>query len=78
MRIEIDTQGNITEHEDAPIIEQSESEILAQRINEAQAYLNSTDFYYPRFLETGESVPEDVVLNRTEARGFIRLNKVVV
>ena len=78
MRIEIDTQGNITEQEDAPIIEQSESEILVQRINEAQAYLNSTDFYYPRFLETGESVPEEVVLKRTEAREFIRLNKVVV
>lgn len=78
MRIEVDIDGNITEHEDAPIIEQSENEILAQRINELQAYLNSTDFYYPRFLETGESVPEEVVLKRTEAREFIKLNKVAV
>ena len=51
---------------------------LDQKLQEAQLYLNSTDFYYPRFLETGKSVPEEVVLKRTEAREFIRLNKVVV
>lgn len=51
---------------------------LTRRIAEANDYLNSTDFYYPRFLETGKSVPEEVVLKRTEAREFIRLNKVVV
>ena len=52
--------------------------LLEQQLAEAQAYLNNTDFYYPRFLETGESVPEEVVLKRTEAREFIKLNKVVV
>ena len=48
------------------------------KLTEYKSYLNSTDFYYPRFLETGESVPEEVVLKRTEAREFIRINKVVV
>ena len=45
---------------------------LEYKINEAKVYLSSTDFYYSRFLETGEAVPEDVVLKRTEAREFIR------
>ena len=48
--------------------------MLVQQLAEAQAYLNNTDFYYARFLETGEVVPEDVVLKRTEAREFIRAN----
>lgn len=48
------------------------------KLTEYKSYLNSTDFYYPRFLETGESVPEEVVLKRTEAREFIRINKVVI
>lgn len=47
---------------------------LVQQLAEAQAYLNSTDFYYARFLETSEIVPEAVVLKRTEAREFIRAN----
>lgn len=58
--------------------EELNKEATDKKLAEAQAYLGSTDFYYPRFLETGESVPEDVVLKRTEAREFIRLNKVAV
>ena len=46
------------------------------KLLEASQYLNSTDYYYPRFLETGEPVPEDVVIKRTEAREFIRANKI--
>ena len=49
-------------------------QILVQQLAEAQAYLARTDFYYPRFLETGEQVPEDVVQKRIEAREFIRAN----
>lgn len=49
-------------------------QILVQQLAEAQAYLERTDFYYPRFLETGEQVPEDVVQKRIEAREFIRAN----
>lgn len=51
---------------------------IQKKLQEAKVYLDATDFYYPRFLETGESVPEEVVLKRTEAREFIRINKVVI
>lgn len=33
MRIEVDIDGNITEHEDAPIAERSEEEVEQERIN---------------------------------------------
>jgi hypothetical protein len=46
----------------------------SQQLVEAHHYLNSTDFYYARFLETGEAVPEDVVTKRKAARDFIRAN----
>ena len=49
-------------------------QIRVQQLAEAQAYLARTDFYYPRFLETGEPVPEDVVQKRIEARELIRTN----
>jgi hypothetical protein len=49
-------------------------QILVQQLAEAQAYLERTDFYYPRFLETGEPVPTDVVQKRIEARELIRAN----
>ena len=48
MRIEVDAEGNITEHEDAPIIERSkeeiEAEILNLKIQEANQYLKDTDW----------------------------------
>ena len=44
------------------------------KLTEYKSYLNSTDFYYSRFLETGEVVSEEVVLKRTEAREYIRAN----
>ena len=48
MRIEVDIEGNITEHEDAPIIERSkeeiEAEILSLKIQEANQYLKDTDW----------------------------------
>ena len=48
MRIEVDAEGNITEHEDAPIIERSkeeiEAEILSLKIQEANQYLAQTDW----------------------------------
>lgn len=50
--------------------------VLVQQLAEAQAYLNSTDFYYARFLETGEAVPEEVVAKRVEARELINTLKV--
>lgn len=48
MRIEVDMEGNITEHEDAPIIKRSkeeiEAEILSLKIQEANQYLKDTDW----------------------------------
>lgn len=69
--IQADTNGKpVLTDQPLPTPEQ----ILVQQLAEAQAYLASTDFYYPRFLETGEPVPEDVVQKRIEAREFIRAN----
>lgn len=48
--------------------------LLEQQVSEARQYLAETDFYYPRYMETGEPVPTDVVLKRQEARTFIREN----
>ena len=48
MRIEVDAEGNITELEDAPVIERSkeevEAEILSLKIQEAKQYLAQTDW----------------------------------
>ena len=60
-----------TTETDIGILENIKLSILIKIYTE---YLNNTDFYYPRFLETGESVPEEVVLKRTEAREYIRAN----
>lgn len=49
--------------------------LLEQKKYEAKTYLSNTDFYYPRYLETGESVPSDVVLKRQEYRAFLRDNQ---
>ena len=48
---------------------------LNEKRNEYQLYLSSTDFYYARYSETGEAVPNEVVAKRKEARAFIRANK---
>lgn len=48
MRIEVDIEGNITEHEDASVIERNkeeiEAEILNLKIQEANQYLKDTDW----------------------------------
>ena len=48
MRLEVDAKGNITEHEDAPLIERTkeevEAEILNKNIQEANQYLKDTDW----------------------------------
>lgn len=55
-----------------------QAQLLFQKIEEYKKYLADTDYLYPRFLETGEPVPEDVVLKRKEARDFLRANPVGV
>lgn len=80
MRIEIDLEGNISEHEDAPIIERTkeeiEDEILSLKIQEAKQYLNKTDhkFYNGYKPKEDEDLAEMERL-RDEAREFIRTNK---
>ncbi|MGL5750737.1 MAG: hypothetical protein ACRCXT_09440 [Paraclostridium sp.] len=48
MRIEVDVDGNITEHEDAQVIERSkeeiEAELLSLKVQEANQYLAKTDW----------------------------------
>lgn len=80
MRIEVDEKGNITEHEDAPVIERPieevEAEILSLKIQEAKQYLNKTDhkFYNGYKPKEDEDLAEIEIL-RDEAREFIRTNK---
>ena len=38
------------------------------RICELQSYLDSTDWYVPRSMETGEPIPEEVKTRRAKAR----------
>jgi hypothetical protein len=37
-------------------------------------YLENTDFYYARKLETGQDVPNDVVTKRISTREYIKNN----
>ena len=77
MRIEVDIEGNITEHEDAPIIkrtkEEIEAEILSLKIKEANQYLVQTDWVnaYKLRHDLGlELIPEDsqkwLIINQRE------------
>lgn len=77
MRIEIDISGNITEHEDAPIILPTEAQILSEKVNEALSYLVKTNHkcfigYIPK---DGEDLVAIQAL-RDEALLFIRANNV--
>ena len=64
--------------DNTPEPEFTEEELAQQelqvKLREAQAYLNSTDWYFARKAETGEEVPTEVVAKRQEARKFIRAN----
>lgn len=57
-----------------PSDEEIQAEIQANLIQEAQNYLNSTDWYIVRFVDEGIEVPEDIKIKRAEAREFIRAN----
>lgn len=74
MRIEIDANGKITEHEDAPIvIVHKTAEQIQLEVNEVSlTYLASTDWYVTRFIETGVAIPDDVKTKRQEARDAIK------
>lgn len=51
--------------------EQEERERIEARIDELQAYLNSTDWYVIRYADTGQAIPVDVRADRQEARAEI-------
>ncbi len=52
--------------------EEIETINILMQVNEYKTYLSSTDWYIARQVETGEGVPESIVLKRAEAREFIR------
>ena len=54
---------------------ESKEQELQGKLDEAQAYLNNTDWYYARKAETGEDVPVEVVEKRLASRKFIQDNK---
>lgn len=49
MRIEVDINGKITEHEDAPAIERTIEEILNQQTQEAKQYINDTGWIWEKY-----------------------------
>lgn len=80
MRIEVNIDGTITEHEDAPVIERPiediEAEILSLKIQEANQYLNKTDHkFYNGYKPKEDEDLVNIERLRDEAREFIRTNK---
>ncbi|AWH15456.1 hypothetical protein [Pseudomonas phage 98PfluR60PP] len=45
---------------------------LEQKARESLDYLNNTDWYVTRWVETNESVPNEVTVNRATARQTIK------
>lgn len=75
MRIEVDIEGNVTEHEDADVKAPSEEEIIEQKLNEAKQLLIATDHKFYGDYEPKEGEDMDTIrVKRKEARDFIREN----
>lgn len=64
----------ITEQEKDILLAPTPQQLLEIQINQAKAYLQETDFYYARKMETGEDVPLEVVNKRIENRNFLKNN----
>lgn len=76
MRIEVGINGNVTEHEDAPVVEQTAEELLRVKLNEAQYLLDSTQFKFCEDYDLKYTPEwEELKIKRQEAREFIRNNK---
>ncbi len=76
MRIEVDIDGNITEHKDAPVIEQTEQELTAQKVQKSIAFLTATNHKdFPRYIPKDGEDMETLYAKRAEALLFIRENK---
>lgn len=54
------------------VVEVCEEALTSSLLIESKEYLSTTDWYMARKVETGEEVPSDVAIKRTEAREFIR------
>lgn len=48
--------------------ELTKEETIQIKINNLQYYLNSTDLYVTRFVETGKKIPDDIRIKRQKAR----------
>jgi len=48
--------------------ELTKEETIQRKINNLQYYLNSTDLYVTRFVETGKKIPDDIRIKRQKAR----------
>lgn len=46
-------------------------QLVTQQKTEARQYLNDTDWYVTRKMETGIEIPEEVTIKRAEARALI-------
>jgi len=63
---EVAPDSSYTEFNDDSVLTELE------QIESSREYLNSTDWYYARKMETGEEVPSEVTSKRIEARNFLR------
>lgn len=52
-------------------IEGSEEFKAERKIRQAQEYLNKTDWYIIRLMDTGQPVPQEVIESRQAARALI-------
>ena len=48
--------------------ELTKEEEIQLKISDMQFYLNSTDLYVTRFVETGKKIPDDIRIKRQKAR----------
>lgn len=65
---DIDSLNGINRFKIVPNDPPSEKEIKQQEIQKYQSYLNETDWYVYRAMDTGEPVPVEVKQKRQEAR----------
>lgn len=60
--------GEVYQQDQPEISENSQAQINAQ----ARAYLQETDWYVIRVTETGQPIPEEVLLNRQKSRESVK------
>lgn len=68
---ELKTKAGVRRFKIVTTPEPARAEVIKARVNELQAYLNSTDWYVIRYADTGQAMPVDVRADRQEARAEI-------